>query len=111
MYGKSFVTSVIDRINLMDKPDKVIKDQINGIAFASSKGLQDQSLFKGEVMTWEFELKTKLRILQNVGLLNDENRKHFRVDFVKHSANVKGSDGDQIVKMFQLGDHAQVSVE
>ncbi len=70
---------------------------------------------KNRRLEWTFELSCGQQVLLHVALLNDTNRRHFRIDYVKH-ASFHHENGDrenssvQMVKTFEMEDGLQVSV-
>ena len=102
LFGKSFVEVVLDKLAAAKgQVERVVTPRIVGIACDCSNRLDVQVSRKNEALAWVFEIRAGPHLLQDVGLLNDANRRHFSLDYVKHSAADRGSS-DSSLRTFSL---------
>ncbi len=85
LFGKTFVDVVLEKLGAAKQVDRVVQPRIVGIS-CSCPGELDVQVSKNEELSWVFELKAGPHLLQDVGLLNDANRRHFSLEYVKHLA-------------------------
>ena len=65
---------------------QIVRSQLDGLACRCLTSPTTVTTFKNRDLSWTFEINAHNQMLQNVALLNDEHRRHFRLDVVKHYA-------------------------
>ncbi len=97
LFGKSFVDTVLDKLSsAKGQIEKVVQSKFVGIACECSSHLDVQISRKKEELAWVFELRAGPHLLQDVGLLNDTNRRHFSLEYIKHLALERSTGNDGV---------------
>ncbi len=101
--GRTFVEIVLDKLAAVEyRHDRIFQQNIVGIACSNSGLLDLQASKKGASsgLSWVFEVRAGSHLLQDVGLMNDSNRRHFSLDYVKH---VEEGGGVKSIRTFNAG--------
>lgn len=76
LYGKSYIEQILERWIQAPNPDKVLREQVEGVEDFCSSDLATTVSSKSSKRDWVFTLKTR-RALRAVALLQDAHRNHY----------------------------------